>query len=357
MSDNRANTFITMRISKYYALITLSLLLFVNCQKQTQEDVLTFAKGADISWLPQMEASGYIFYNEHGDKEDCFKILKDHGINAIRLRTWVNPSDNIHSGHCSKDETVAMALRAKQWGMPVMIDFHYSDTWADPGKQVKPKAWEGLDFEELKLALYDYTFDVMHALDSVGVTPLWVQLGNEIPSGMIYPEGHIDNWPQLVALINSGHQAVKNVFPDAKVILHVDQGNHKDKFKWWFDNAEKHGAKYDVIGMSYYPYWLEGKPDFSESIDDLGDNLIELSERYNKHVMVVEVGGEDTLVDNTYQMLKAVIKKTKAVPLNKGLGVFYWEPQGARSWSKYSLSAWDADGRPTKALSAFKDEN
>lgn len=346
-------------MKKYLLLIPLILFGF-SCQSKSQDQTKTlstqdFAKGADISWLPQMEASGYTFYNDNGEAEDCFKILKDHGINAIRLRTWVNPSDDPFSGHCSKDETVAMAKRAKDWGMRVMIDFHYSDSWADPSKQRKPKTWEGLTFEQLKKALYDYTFEVMSALKEAGVTPEWVQLGNEIPTGMIYPEGHTDNWPQLAQLINAGYDAVKAVSPQTKIILHVDQGNNNERFRQWFDNAEKYGAKYDIIGMSYYPYWLEGKPDYTETIEDLGHNLIDMAQRYNKEVMVVEVGGEDDEPENTYNMLKAVIQKVKEVPDNKGLGVFYWEPQGARSWSHYPLSAWGSDGRPTKALDAFLD--
>jgi arabinogalactan endo-1,4-beta-galactosidase len=129
----------------------------------------SFVKGADIGWLPQMEASGYKFYNENGIEQDCFQILKDHGINTIRLRTWVSPSNSKTSGHCSKDETVAMAVRAKKWGMRVMINFHYSDSWADPGKQVKPKAWQGHDFPQLLKDLYDYTVDVMAALKTAGL--------------------------------------------------------------------------------------------------------------------------------------------------------------------------------------------
>jgi len=314
----------------------------------------TFAKGADISWLPQMEASGYQFLNNQGIAEDCFKILKDHGINAVRLRTWVNPSDNPAGGHCSQEETVDMAVRARKWGMQVMIDFHYSDTWADPGKQVKPKAWEGHDFPQLLNDVYDYTFDVMTALKTAGVSPEWVQVGNETRTGMIYPEGNTDNWAQLVQLINKGYEAIKTVSPQSKVILHVDQGNNNALFRKWFDNAQKYGARYDVIGMSYYPYWLEGNPDYTLSIDDLGNNLLDVASRYDKEVMVVEVGGEDNKVQNTYDMLLAVQKRVKAVPNGKGLGVFYWEPEGARSWSHYGLSTWGDDGKPTKALQAFK---
>ncbi|WP_243350107.1 arabinogalactan endo-beta-1,4-galactanase [Parabacteroides sp. FAFU027] len=335
------------KLNQLISLMTILLIL-------PQVSYAQFAKGADVSWLPQMETSGYIFRNDKGQKEDCLSILKEHGINAIRLRTWVNPNDNPQSGHCSKEETVAMAVRAKKLGMDVMIDFHYSDSWADPKQQVKPKAWEGLSFDQLKQALYDYTFDVMTALKKAGVTPKWVQVGNETPGGMIYPEGKIENWGQLTQLINKGYDAIKAVSPESKVILHVDQGNNNERFRWWFDNATKYNAKYDIIGLSYYPYWLEGNPDYKLSINDLGNNLKDMVSRYNKEVMVVEVGGEDTKVQNTYDMLKAVIKKVKEVPARKGLGVFYWEPQGARRWSKYELSCWGNDGRPTKALDAFK---
>ena len=334
--------------------IALVILLFAGCKPTTSPSSKDdFAKGADISWLPQMEASGYVFYNENGEAEDCFQILKDHGINAIRLRTFVDPSDNPFSGHCSKDETVAMALRAQEWGMKVMLNFHYSDSWADPGKQRKPKAWVGHDFPTLLTDLYDYTYDVMSALKDAGVTPEWVQVGNEIPGGMIYPEGSTDNWPQLAQLINKGYEAIKAVSSQSIVILHVDQGNNNERFRWWFDAAEANGAKYDMIGLSYYPYWLEGRPDYTENIDDLAANLNDMASRYNKDVMVVEVGGIDTMVQNTYDMLVAVQQKVREVPNERGKGVFYWEPEGARSWARYPLSAWGDDGKPTMALKAF----
>jgi arabinogalactan endo-1,4-beta-galactosidase len=347
--------FMNLQFTKIY-FILFALALFTACatpkillKKQNQG----FAKGADISWLPQMEASGFKFYNANGVEEGCFKILKDHGINSIRLRTFVNPNNDKTSGHCSKDETVAMAVRAKKWGMRVMIDFHYSDSWADPGKQKKPKAWEGHDFPTLLKDVYNYTFDVMTALKRAGVKPEWVQVGNETASGMIYPEGSTNNWNQLAQLINQGFEAVKSVSPKSKVILHVDRGNDNQRFRTWFDNATSHGAKFDVIGMSYYPYWLDGRPDYKLSINDLGNNLNDMARRYNKEVMVVEVGEEDIKAQTAYNMLVAVQQKVKEVPDKKGLGVFYWEPEGAKSWSGYALSAWSSNGKPTKALDAF----
>ena len=342
-------TRINISISLWLLLILSTGCSILNSGSKRKE----FVKGADIGWLQQMEATGYKFYNDNGREEDCFKILKDHGINTIRLRTWVNPSSNKTSGHNSKTETVTMAVRAQKWGMRVMINFHYSDSWADPGKQKKPAAWEGHEFSQLLKDVYDYTYDVMNDLKKAGVLPEWVQVGNETPGGMIYPEGSVANWPQLAQIINKGYEAIKAVSPLSKVILHIDQGNNNQRFRTWFDNAKSHGAKYDVIGLSYYPYWLQGKPDYTLSIDDLGKNMNDMVARYGKEVMVVEVGGEDTKPQNTYDMLVAVIQKVKAVPNGKALGVIYWEPQGAKSWSGYSLSAWGEDGRPTKALDAF----
>ena len=336
---------------------TILFLIIINVSGYAEDNgTFVFAKGGDVSWLSQMDATGYKFYNDKGVQEDCFKILKDRGFNTIRLRTFVNPSVDRTNGHCSKDETVALAVRAQQWGMRIMIDFHYSDTWADPGHQVKPAAWVGHDFPALLNDIYNYTFDVMTALKTAGVTPEWVQVGNEIPGGMIYPEGsNATSWNQLVSLINKGYDAIKTVCPTSKVILHIDQGNDNARFRWWFDNAKVNGAKYDVIGMSYYPYWLSGSPDYTLSINDLGNNLLDMVTRYGKQVMVVEVGGLDTNSQNTYNLLMAVQQKVNAVPNNNGLGVLYWEPEGAKSWSGYSLSAWGSDGRPTIAMNAFSD--
>jgi len=346
-----------MRRFYFNFLIFAFLLLFgsenANSELPASIPLNSFVKGADISWLPQMEATGYKFYKDQGMEQDCFQILKDHGINTIRLRTFVNPSENRASGHCSKAETIAMAVRAQKWGMRVMIDFHYSDSWADPGKQNKPAAGVVHDFSQLLTDVYDYTFDVMSDLKTAGILSEWVQVGNEIPGGILLPEGSSSNWSQLAQLINKGYEAIKAVNPQSKVVLHVDQGNNNERFRWWFDAAKANGARYDVIGLSYYPFSLEGKPDYTLSIDDLGKNLNNMVSRYGKEVMVVEVGGEDTKTQNTYDMLIAVQQKMKVVPENKGLGVIYWEPEGAKSWSKYSLSAWGPDGRPTKAMDAF----
>lgn len=336
----------TKKLFSLLAILLSNLLL-----AQHKESV--FAKGADVGWLPQMEATGYQFYNTEGKETDCLQLLKDLGMNSIRLRVWVNPSNDKASGHCSKEETIAMALRAQKMGFRIMINFHYSDSWADPAKQFKPKAWEKHSFTELLNDVYNHTFDVINALKVAGVTPEWVQVGNEIPGGILWPDGSTANWPQLGQLLNKGYDAVKAVDKNIKVIVHVDEGNNNEKFRTFFDNATAQKVRYDVIGLSYYPYWI--KKDYTETIADLQFNLNDMAQRYGKEVMIVEVGGEDDKVQNTHELLTATIKAVKNVPNNKGIGVLYWEPQGARSWSHYALSAWQADGKPSPALNAFKE--
>lgn len=332
------------------------LLLFISSTTialAQKKNKLAFAKGADVSWLPQMEATGYRFYDTDGKEKDCLQLLKERGMNTIRLRVFVNPSQDKASGHCSKEETVAMALRAQKAKMRIMIDFHYSDTWADPAKQAKPAAWANLSFDALQKKVYEHTFDVLTALKKAGVTPEWVQVGNEIPGGMLWPDGSTNNWAQLAQLLNKGYEATKAVNAKIKVIVHVDEGNNNEKFRWFFDKATEHQVKYDVIGLSYYPFWI--KKDYSETIADLQNNLNDMASRYQKEVMVVEVGGVDEQVQNTRELLAATIKAVRAVPDHKGLGVLYWEPQGAKSWSGYGLSAWQPDGKPSPALDAFKE--
>lgn len=336
---------------RHYKFLIIAVLITISCTDKTATP--EFAKGADVSWLPQMEATGYEFKDEKGNKADVLQLLKDRGMNSVRLRVFVDPSSDPRSGHCSKEETVEMALRAQEMGMDVMINFHYSDSWADPGKQNKPKAWEELSFEDLKTKVYEHTYDVVSAVNEAGVTPKWVQVGNEIPGGMLWPEGSTDNWEQLGQLLNAGYEATKAVDKSIQVIVHVDEGDNNEKFVDFYDNATEQNVKYDIIGLSYYPFWVE--KDYTETIDNLAFNLKDMVKRYGKDVMVVEVGGLYDQVENTKNLLEATIKAVKDVPGNRGLGVMYWEPQGEKSWSGYSLSAWQEDGTPSPALDAFKN--
>jgi len=307
-----------------------------------------------VGWLPQMEATGFKFYDADGKEKDCLQLLKDRGMNTIRLRVWVNPSNNKGGGHCSKKETVEMAQRVQKMGMRLMIDFHYSDTWADPSKQAKPAAWAKHSFAELQQDVYRHTFEVLDTLKSVGITPEWVQVGNEIPGGMLWPDGSTANWPQLAQLLNKGYDATKAVNPKIKVIVHLDEGNNNQKFRTFFDNATKYNVRYDIIGMSYYPFWIQRS--WKTTIADLSKNMNDMVTRYNKDVMIVEIGEEARLVDETYQMLAAAIKAVKNIPGNRGLGVLYWEPEGANIWSHYQLNCWQDDGKPSPALDVFKED-
>ncbi len=341
--------------------LTSSLLLSYCSNSQTPDPIpnpnptptYNFAKGADVGWLSQMEATGYRFYDADGTEKNCLQLLKDRGMNTIRLRVFVNPSNDRINGHCSKDETVAMAVRAKNLGMRVMINFHYSDTWADPGHQNKPAAWASHSFTTLLSDVYNHTFEVLTALKTAGVTPEWVQIGNEIPGGMLWPEGNSTNFAQLAQLLNKGYDATKAIDPTIKVVVHIDQGNNNSRFRWFFDNARNNNVRYDVIGLSYYPYWLNS--DYTMTIADLQNNLNDMVSRYNKEVMVVEVGGDYTLVQNTKDMLTATINAVRNVPNQKGLGVIYWEPEGEKTWSGYQLNCWQTNGKPSLALDAFRN--
>lgn len=309
------------------------------------------AKGADISWLPAMERDGYQFYNAKGEKEDCISILKAHGINSVRLRVFYQPSDDLRSGGCGRAATIAMARRCQDMGMRIMIDFHYSDSWADPQRQEKPAAWANHTADQLATDVYKHTYDVLSGLKEAGVVPEWVQIGNEIRFGMLWPEGHSDHMPTLARLLNSGYQAVKDIDSRIASIIHLDVGNDHGEYLKFFQPFFQNGGICDVIGISYYPYWLQKS--YTETIADLAFNLSDMVSRYHKEVMVCEMGEDYLKPEESYQMFRSVLDVVKNIENQKGLGVFLWEPQGAFSWSGYRLVAWGDDGRPTKALQAF----
>ncbi|ETT51821.1 LPXTG-motif cell wall anchor domain-containing protein [Paenibacillus sp. FSL R7-269] len=309
----------------------------------------SFAKGADVSWLPQMEAEGHKFYNDQGDEADLLQILKDHGIDSIRLRAFVDPSDDPINGHNSTEEMVQLASRVSALGFRVMVDLHYSDSWADPGKQVTPAAWASDNLEQLKAHVSEYTTEVMQALKTAGVTPEWVQIGNEINNGMMHPLGSYSNTANLVELIQAGSHAAKAVFPETKIIIHRANGADSgvDPFYAGLVEAGLKDSDYDIIGLSYYPDSI-----YTSSINELSSNMNLLAAKYGKEVMVVEVGGDVSKnVDNVYNMLVAVQNGVKAVPGGKGTGVFYWAPEGV--YFGYGLSAWNPDGKPSFAMDAF----
>jgi len=307
------------------------------------------AKGADVSWLTQMEAEGQKFTNSTGTEMDCMELLKSLGVNAIRLRAWVDPSAS--GGWCNTADLVTKAVRAKNLGMKILIDLHYSDWWADPGKQNKPAAWASQDFNTLKTSVYNYTAEVMNALKTSGITPEWVQIGNETNDGMLWPDGKAStNMVNFAQLVNTGYDAVKSVSDSSKVIVHISNGFDNNLFRWMFDGLKSNNAKWDVIGMSLYP----SPANWSTLNDQCLANMNDMISRYNKEIMICEVGMSWDQPSACNAFLTDLVNKTKSLADNKGLGVFYWEPECNVNWNGYTLGAFDNSGRPTIALNAFK---
>lgn len=307
----------------------------------------TFAKGADVSWITQMEASGKKFYNTAGAEMEGIRLLRSLGMNSVRLRVWVDPAD----GWCNTEDLLVKAYRAKNLGMRIMVDFHYSDSWADPSKQEKPAAWTNLSFTELKSVVTSYTTEVLNVLKTNGITPEWVQVGNETGNGMLWNDGKAENnMKNYAELNNAGYDAVKAVFPDAKVIVHLQNGQDNGLFRWLFDGLKSNNGKWDIIGMSLYP----SADDWQTMNNDCLANMKDMIERYGSDIMICEVGMSWDQAEASKAFLTDLIEKTKSLPNSKGLGVFYWEPQAYDSWNAYTLGAFDNSGKPTVALDAFR---
>lgn len=344
-----------MNKMKWLGLLGLLMTINTACKKSEKgatqmypdpEPAGTYARGADVSWLSEMEAAGKKFYNNDGVQQDLLTIIKAKGVNAIRLRVWVNPA----SGWCNTADVLAKAKRAKAMNMRVMIDFHYSDSWADPGTQTKPAAWATQDIAALKTSVYDHTVAVLTVLKDNKIVPEWVQVGNETNNGMLWEEGKASvNMKNFADLVLSGYNGVKAVDPAAKVIVHISNGYDNTLFRWIFDGLKNNGAKWDVIGMSLYPT----ASDWSAKNTQCLANMTDMVARYGSEVMLCEVGMPVAEAAASKAFIQDLIAKNKSLPNNKGLGVFYWEPQSYNSWNNYKLGAFDDTGKPTVAMDAF----
>ncbi|MEO7211482.1 glycosyl hydrolase 53 family protein [Mucilaginibacter sp.] len=331
----------------------ISTALFAGCTKDiTAPDfpdaplAANYAKGADVSWVSQMEAGGIKFYNNAGTQQDLFQILKNKGINSIRLRAWVNPAD----GWCNTADVVAKAQRAKNAGFRILLDLHYSDIWADPGHQAKPAAWVGQDITALKVSVSTYTVSIMNALKDKGITPEWVQVGNETNNGMLWEEGKASvNMKNYADLVQAGYAAVKSVSSTSKVMVHVSNGYDNGLFRFIFDGLKANGANWDVIGMSLYPTAANWQTLNTQCLTNMNDMVT----RYGKEVMLAEVGMPVAEATAAKAFLTDIITKNNSLAGGKGLGVFYWEPQAYNGWQGYQLGAFDATGKPTIAMDAF----
>ena len=302
-----------------------------------------FAFGADVSFVPMMESWGTKWLDKNGKQKDILQILKEQGINNIRLRVWT-----VNSGASSKEEVVGMCKRAKAKGMGVMIDFHYSDTWADPGSQTIPAAWTDHSVDALAKNIYDHTYDVLSAIKKAGVVPKWVQVGNETKRGMLYPVGQTNKGGSVAfaKFVLNGYNAVKAVDSTMQVIVHLPDGHDNSLYRSIFDGLKKNGAKWDIIGLSAYPRWshLDGPTMITRVMANIND----LKSRYNTPCMVVETGHypKEAVVGNQYLVgvMDRMIK-------NGDLGCFYWEPE---SMGGYDMGAWDESTRkPTVMMDAF----
>ena len=291
--------------------------------------------GADISFLPELEAKG-IKFSDKGAQKDAIEILKDHGFNYIRLRLFVDPAtDSGYSpgkGFCDLQHTLEMAKRIKKAGLKFLLDFHYSDTWADPGKQYKPSAWKSLAFPELAGTVYKYTKNVLLALKKQGTLPDMVQTGNEINHGMIWPEGSIQHPDSLAILLKAGMAAVKDVDPKIITLLHIALGGQNNESEFFLDNMISRGVSFDVIGESYYPKWHGTLP-------DLQNNLSALKKKYKKPVIVAEYS----------QVKKEVNKIAFSLPGAGMAGTFIWEPLS--TWE----SIFDREGKSKELINDYDD--
>ncbi|MCA1757443.1 MAG: glycosyl hydrolase 53 family protein [Bacteroidales bacterium] len=270
--------------------------------------------GADISFLPQLEENGFKVM-ENGEEKDVMAVLRNNGFNYIRLRIFVDPAhENGYSpgiGYCGLDQTLDMAKRVKESGMKLLLNFHYSDYWADPQQQNKPAAWAGMDFVTLRRTLKEYTVMVLEELEKQGTPADMVQIGNEINHGLLWPDGHISNPDNLAELLIAGTDGVREVDPEIPVMMHVALGGQNSEAVFWFDNMIARGVSFDIMGISYYPRW-------HGTLEDLKYNLNNLASRYNKPVNVVEYG------DFASQIYNIVF----TLPERMGNGASVWEPLG-----------------------------
>ena len=311
----------------------------------------TFWLGADISGTTELEARGVQLYNAQGEPRECTALMYELGLRAVRLRVWVNPKD----GFCSKEDVVKMALRAKDWGMAVMIDFHYSDWWADPGQQNIPEAWKSLNYDEMRKALADHTREVLTAIKETGVDIRWVQVGNETTHGFLWPMGRAEEqMRQYAGLTDAGYQAAKQVCPKASVIVHLDGAFDAYRYDFIFDGLQRYKARYDMIGLSVYPYWdmrYKHTQSWQETVEKATDNMNRLWTKYHKPMMVVETGVEAQKPVEGKQILAAIIDAARHHTDGHCEGVFYWAPEADRF---YRLGAFQ-NNRPTIIMDAFTE--
>lgn len=333
-------------------------------RKTKKENDMKFVKGMDLSTLLELEKCGAKYYVD-GTETDILNIMKKYDVDTIRIRLWNDPwSENGESygaGENDLKNTLAIAKKVTDAGLGVLLNFHYSDFWADPGKQIKPKAWEGYSVEELEQAVYDFTADTMKVFKENGINTTMVQVGNELSNGLLWPEGKVPNYDNIAKFVNAGIRGVRAVEKDMPVMIHLDNGGNNTLYREWFDEFTKRGEDFQIIGLSYYPFW-------HGTLDMLTDNMNDIAERYGKDLVIAEVSMGYTMEDyktyeklsdderkgyatkpelvekieypmtvqGQYDFMEDFLNRISHIKGNKGKGFFYWEP----AWIPVSGSGW-----------------
>lgn len=392
MKNNKLKKVILSAITATMISCSLPFTALAAVQVNPIENLSTdFIKGADVSIMPELERNGTKFY-DNGIEQDGLTILKNHGVNWIRVRIWNNPyvvgPEGVGGGNTDEAKAIEMAKRAKALGMKVLVDFHYSDFWVDPGQQKKPDAWKNDSGDKLVDDVYAYTAKVMQDFNAQGVTPDMVQVGNELNNGMLWPEAQLteDNpngYKFLAKLLNAGLQAVHDNDKDNKVktMIHL-AGVDVNLYHTFFDNliVKNKVNDFDIIGMSFYPFW-------HGTMDDLKNTMNDVSAKYNKDVIAVEtafgytledadfeknnfgtneekVGGYKATVQGQATGLRDVVATVASVNDNRGLGIFYWAPDwvinekvgwksngGGNGWD--NLTLFDTKGNALESMDTF----
>lgn len=335
---------------------------------------MKYYKGMDISTLLEVEKCGGKFYDK-GQEREVLSILKDYDVNAVRIRLWNDPyseeGEPYGAGTNDFKSVVELSKRAKEKGFDILLDYHYSDFWADPGKQFVPKAWRGYSVEELERAVYEYTKKTLLALKEERLLPDMVQVGNELSNGLLWPYGKVPEYDNIARFVSAGIRAVKEVSDMALaegiisekilIMIHLDNGGNNALYREWFDNYIKRGEDFDIIGLSYYPFW-------HGTFDMLQNNMHDIAQRFGKELIIAEVSMGHTMEDyaeyeklapeqrkgmatrpalvekieypmtleGQKEFMKELFRRIASVPEGKGRGYFYWEP----AWIPVPGSGW-----------------
>ncbi|MCI5614425.1 MAG: glycosyl hydrolase 53 family protein [Agathobacter sp.] len=323
-----------------------------------------FVKGMDLSTLLELERCGARYYDK-GQERDILAIMKDYDVDTIRLRLWNDPKSEsgewYGAGNNDLSETIAIGKKVTEAGFGVLLNFHYSDFWADPGKQIKPKAWKDFGMEELEKAVYDFTKESLEKILDEGVNVTMIQVGNELSNGLLWPEGRVPNYDNIYRLVSAGLKACREIDSKIPLMIHLDNGGNNALYREWFDNFTQRGGDFDYIGLSYYPFW-------HGSLDMLEYNMNDIAERYGKDLIVAEVSMGFTM--ESYQQYEKLsdeerkgyatkpslvekidypmtiqgqkdftedfLNRVGKVTGNHGKGFFWWEP----AWIPVPGSGW-----------------